>query len=209
MDVLINLEFFDKQDTNTGKLNWIGPDHVNVLGIRYKDIQLSKNLKELQYQAKNYAIKFKYECTDREILFLSGLLPGAEYVRETVCCIWNSLKFPLAPNKEIGFGRLKSERNCFVITKNVSVLGSKASNNKSSIKVDFVIPNNKISKQHAIIIWNFILKCFEIKCLSSSNSILVNGELISRLDPPKPLKDLSVIIIADEKFLFQLPVITK
>ena len=45
----------------------------------------------------------------------------------------------------------------------------------------------KVSRQHALIIFNFEAECFEIKCLSRKYPVYVNREALSFGDLPKPL----------------------
>jgi hypothetical protein len=43
----------------------------------------------------------------------------------------------------------------------------------------------KVSRQHALVIFNFERECFEIKCLSRKYPVLLNREAINFGDEPK------------------------
>ena len=64
--------------------------------------------------------------------------------------------------------------------------------------------NKKISKQHALIIYNFQTCSFEIKNLSKKCPIKVNGELL-KYNEEIPLSSKSVIHIGNHEFYFMLP----
>jgi hypothetical protein len=65
--------------------------------------------------------------------------------------------------------------------------------------------NRKISKQHALIAYNFQTCCFEIKNLSKKIPIKVNGEYITYKEE-MPLSSKSSIIIGNQEFYFLLPI---
>lgn len=64
--------------------------------------------------------------------------------------------------------------------------------------------NKKISKQHAIIIYNFQTCSFEIKNLSKKSHIKVNGENL-KFNEEIPLSSKSVVVIGGHEFYFMLP----
>ena len=63
----------------------------------------------------------------------------------------------------------------------------------------------KVSRQHALVIFNFDCERFEIKCLSRKYPVLINREPLQFGDEPKPLKSGDIIAISSESFFFMLP----
>ena len=63
----------------------------------------------------------------------------------------------------------------------------------------------KVSRQHALIIFNFEQECFEIKCLSRKYPVYVNREALHFTEQPKVLTSGSIIAISSESFFFMLP----
>ena len=61
-----------------------------------------------------------------------------------------------------------------------------------------------VSKQHALIVYNFVLKSFEIKNLSKKFPIRVNGVQMN-YNEEMPLYHKSVINIGKQEFFFLLP----
>ena len=61
-----------------------------------------------------------------------------------------------------------------------------------------------VSKQHALIVYNFQIKSFEIKNLSKKFSIRVNGVQMN-YNEEMPLSHKSVINIGNQEFFFLLP----
>ena len=61
-----------------------------------------------------------------------------------------------------------------------------------------------VSKQHALIVYNFQIKSFEIKNLSKKFSIRVNGVQMN-YNEVMPLSHKSVINIGNQEFFFLLP----
>jgi hypothetical protein len=65
--------------------------------------------------------------------------------------------------------------------------------------------NRKISKQHALIVYNFQTSIFEIKNLSKKFPIKVNGEVV-KYKEDMPLSSKSCISIGSQEFYFLLPI---
>ncbi len=65
--------------------------------------------------------------------------------------------------------------------------------------------NRKISKQHALIAYNFETCSFEIKNLSKKIPIKVNGEYLT-YNEEMPLSSKSSIVIGNQEFYFLLPI---
>ena len=63
----------------------------------------------------------------------------------------------------------------------------------------------KVSRQHALIVFNFEKEYFEIKCLSKKYPVTVDKTQLSFSDPAFPLKSGQIIGISSESFFFLLP----
>lgn len=73
-----------------------------------------------------------------------------------------------------------------------------------TVDLDFK-SNLKISRQHALILYNFKNKKFEIKCLSQKYPIKVNNIQYRIDDGPVELDNLTNIMIGNISFYFLLP----
>lgn len=72
--------------------------------------------------------------------------------------------------------------------------------------MDIDLKNNlKVSRQHALIAFNFQMQKFQIKCLSSKYPLKVNNIHYYAKDPPVVLEDLTNILIGNMVFYFLLP----
>lgn len=81
-----------------------------------------------------------------------------------------------------------------------------AKEGKSFWQVDLDLgQSRKISKQHALVIFNFQTCSFEIKNLSKKLPIKVNGEVL-KYNEEIPLSSKSVIVIGNHEFYFMLPI---
>ena len=63
----------------------------------------------------------------------------------------------------------------------------------------------KVSRQHALIIFNFDKQAFEIKCLSRKYPILINRLPLTFADEPIAIYSGTLIAISSESFFFMLP----
>jgi len=63
----------------------------------------------------------------------------------------------------------------------------------------------KVSRQHALIIFNFEKEYFELKCLSRKYPVLLNREAINFTDEARALKSGDIVAISSESFFFMLP----
>jgi hypothetical protein len=63
----------------------------------------------------------------------------------------------------------------------------------------------KVSRQHALIAFNFDKECFELKCLSKKYPVYVNGDAYYLKDQAVPLTSRSIVSISTESFFFLLP----
>ena len=111
-----------------------------------------------------------------------------------------------------GFAMLRCADWGYCIKKLYCLIGYKPvkhdnTNNKSytTWEVDVDLGHTKnVSKQHALIVYNFNRKSFEIKNLSKKFPIRVNG-LQMNYNEEFPLSHKSVINIGNQEFLFLLP----
>lgn len=71
-------------------------------------------------------------------------------------------------------------------------------------EVDLDLPFKSVSRQHAVILYNFAVRRWEIRCLSRKNLIKVDGERYAFRDKDIWLKDRSVLEICHEKMMFCL-----
>lgn len=69
------------------------------------------------------------------------------------------------------------------------------------VDVDF-LTQRKISRQHAVVLYNFTEQQFEIKCLSRKYPILVNKVTYTYSDRPARLHNKTQICIGSECFYF-------
>lgn len=141
----------------------------------------------------------------------------------------NQTKFN-SENDEIGFALLKGTNWCYYIKKLYCIIGrapikygvplnslssNKNSNNKVApptenlgkttwhIDVDLG-QNRKISKQHALVAYNFQTCSWEIQNLSKKYTLKVNGEDI-KYGEDMPLTSKTLINIGNQEFYFLLP----
>jgi hypothetical protein len=141
----------------------------------------------------------------------------------------NQIKFN-SENEEIGFALLKGTNWCYYIKKLCCLIGrapikygvplnslsaNKNSNNKVApptenlgkttwhVDVDLG-QNRKISKQHALIAYNFQTCSWEIQNLSKKYPLKVNGEDI-KYGEDMPLTSKTLINIGNQEFYFLLP----
>ncbi len=170
----------------------------------------------------NYCSKFKNELFNREILYYRQLFLGEfsdadidivlTHLRN---CDDNSMTLQTdALNKisELSYGIavLVGKNKKFYIRKAVTVIGREASGTfpaRVQWQVDLNLKDNhRVSKQHAVILWNYQNRQFEIKCISAKFPIRVNNNKVSHSDDPVTLENGSLICIGNEFFYFQLPV---
>lgn len=118
-------------------------------------------------------------------------------------------------NDKSGFAMLRGANWIFYIKKLYCIIGRQPIKNSmkgdgiegnTSWLVDVDLgQNRKISKQHAVIIYNFETCSFEIRNISKKFPIKVNGEIIN-YNEEMPLTSKSLISIGNQEFYFFLPV---
>jgi len=73
-------------------------------------------------------------------------------------------------------------------------------------EVDVDLSNSpSISRQHAVILYNYEDECFEIKCLSKKNPVKVGEYSYDFKDKACPLESKTLITLGGECFFFYLP----
>jgi len=114
-----------------------------------------------------------------------------------------------------GFGMFKGRNWRFFMQKLYCIIGRSPVNYKKKGKqlglkvvwhVDVDLGHlRKVSRQHALIIYNFEKECFEIKCLSRKYPVYVNRIPLNFRDEARPLHSGAIIAISSESFFFMLP----
>lgn len=116
-------------------------------------------------------------------------------------------------NNDVGFALLKGNNWVYYIKKLHCIIGrspmkfKRASNpihTKWAVDLDLGPKAKKVSKQHALIAYNFLINSFEIKNISKKFNIKVNGEIMN-YNEEMILTNKSVIYIGNEDFYFLLP----
>lgn len=219
VQILNHLGLFETNES-AQNIVWQGPDYFNLLGISTEDISLLQKSGEPinEYFNQIYS-NFSNEIFNREMLYYKQLLGSEVSEAEFGQIIQSSTKAEehytksnisleeLQPSKPYGYALLKGKKRKFFIQKLATVIGrTGVIKNFVSWQVDIDLRNNpKISKQHALILYNFEEERFEIKCLSSKHSIRVNGSKYTLKDEPVALEHQSLISIGTEQFYFILP----
>ena len=114
-----------------------------------------------------------------------------------------------------GFAMFKGRNWRFFMQKLYCVVGRSPANYKQKateqkIKVVWHVDVDlghirKVSRQHALIIFNFEKWCFEIKCLSRKYPVYVNRIPLMFEEDPLPIYSGTLIVISSESFFFMLP----
>jgi hypothetical protein len=122
-------------------------------------------------------------------------------------------------NEEVGFALLRGNNWLYYMKKLNCIIGrapikhgvlmnnyNKVKTNNTTWLVDIDLgQQRKISKQHALIAYNFELNTFEIKNLSKKFPIKVNGEVL-KFNDEAILSSKSLIQISNQEFYFLLPI---
>lgn len=206
---------------NSPNVIWQGPEFINVLGICRDDItSIKNNNTSIEEYYFGFLSSYKNEILNREILFYYNLLMNdvEKAEMETIIkCIASRGKFSNNSDKFLkevcskvnyGFALLKGKSKTYCIKKLNSVIGRRNHISGSNVKwqVDINLKKNfKVSKQHAVIMFNFESGLFEIKCLSEKYPIKVNNLSYTDIDAPVSLDNNTLICIGGESFYFLLP----
>ena len=213
--ILHSIHFVDNE--NQQNLVWIGPDCVNLTGITREVLKNSPTSEETLYDTyASFVREFPHELSQRENSFFVGLY--YEFINDPKTKVdlrWFSPKpeFFREMNdekqfREYAFAMLKSKTWSFYIKKPQVMIGRSAVPNDHCYvwDLDVDLQTNKfVSKQHAIILYNFQKESFEIKCLSRKNEIKVNSKTLSYESDPMVLPNESLIEIGGERMHFLLP----
>jgi hypothetical protein len=111
-----------------------------------------------------------------------------------------------------GFALLKGRTWRYFMPKLYCILGRAPSNYKTARKMKVVWHCDvdlghmrRVSRQHALIVYNFEKERFEVKCLSRKYGIRVNREEIRFEQGARGLKSGDIVQVAGESFFFMLP----
>ena len=113
---------------------------------------------------------------------------------------------PKAYFRRTGFALLKGFNWTYLLSNTHIIIGRKPLASSSQWLVDLDLgPSKFVSRQHALLVYNFSASRFEIKCLTQKGRIKVNGKIYKFQDGAVALKHKSVISIHKTSFLFILP----
>lgn len=137
-----------------------------------------------------------------------------EQIVESLNCNLEKLKEGISQS---GFAMLKGSNWIYYLKDIMCIIGRSAEKHscrgfipekqdKTPWELDVNLGQHKgISRQHALIAYNFEDGCFEIKNLSKRFSLKVNGEIV-KPNEDLPLSSKSSITIGNQEFYFLLPV---
>lgn len=219
MEIQKILNGFSLIDINQNLHNivWSGPDCLNILGLNSVTLREHPYVKDTINDAfEKYLIEFPYELAIRESSFFhkfySDFLLGLKVKIDIRWFNYSLGSFEefrdVKKFNEYGYAVLKNKQLNYYFKKTFAIIGRKPENPNLDYSWDVDInlkQNKRVSKQHALIAFNFKNSQFEIMCLSSKNSIFVNRKAIKSSDEPYPLYDESIIRIGGEVFHFLLP----
>lgn len=213
------LEAINMVDMSENPVNacWIGPDCINLTGVTRAIMKSTKNIEDVVVdQYRTFKQNFPFEISQRESSFFQSLYhmlqdannkppldkswfaPSPGYFREFT---------PIERFEKVGFAALKNKNVSYVIEKPVVIIGC----NKRSKQAEFewtvdldLFPDPYVSKQHALLTFNFQTEKFEIKCLSSTNAIKVKDRLLYEKDEPRVLDENCFIRIGKQTLWFTI-----
>ena len=157
----------------------LNDDELNEINTKFNENILNKE-KELndQYITESTIIEEKNEPKTTENNIESEKKISLEENLQKICIIGRSpMKFKRASNPM---------------------------HTKWAVDLDLGPKAKKVSKQHALIAYNFLINSFEIKNISKKFNIKVNGEIMN-YNEEMILTNKSVIYIGNEDFYFLLP----
>lgn len=108
---------------------------------------------------------------------------------------------------ELSYAVLRSSTWQKNITSTVFFIGrnqkrTNISDKNKSYKVDLELPYRSVSRQHAVIAYNFEMQRWQLRCLSKKNLIKVDGQRFAYGDKNVWLRNKSEIQIGPEKMVF-------
>ena len=187
----------------------LNDDELNEINTKFNENILNKE-KELnsQYITESTLIEEKNEPKSTENNIESEKKISLEENLQKI-----SLEKFNNDNNDVGFALLKGNNWVYYIKKLHCIIGrspmkfKRASNpmhTKWAVDLDLGPKAKKVSKQHALIAYNFLINSFEIKNISKKFNIKVNGEIMN-YNEEMILTNKSVIYIGNEDFYFLLP----
>jgi hypothetical protein len=187
----------------------LNDDELNEINTKFNENILNKE-KELndQYITESTLIEEKNEPKTTENNIESEKKISLEENLQKI-----SLEKFNNDNNDVGFALLKGNNWVYYIKKLHCIIGrspmkfKRASNpmhTKWAVDLDLGPKAKKVSKQHALIAYNFLINSFEIKNISKKFNIKVNGEIMN-YNEEMILTNKSVIYIGNEDFYFLLP----
>ena len=188
----------------------LNDDELNEINTKFNENILNKE-KELNDQyitesAQNEPEK-KEKTIENKIESIEKNIPLEENLQKISLEKFNN------DNNDVGFALLKGNNWVYYIKKLHCIIGrspmkfKRASNpmhTKWAVDLDLGPKAKKVSKQHALIAYNFLINSFEIKNISKKFNIKVNGEIMN-YNEEMILTNKSVIYIGNEDFYFLLP----
>lgn len=202
---------------NTANALWIGPDCINITGVTRSIMKTTKNIEDVvvdQYRA--FKQSFPYELSQRESSFFLSLYHTLvqDANKQGIDKSWftpTSKTYQENPYvdvfEKVGFAALKNKNVSYVIDKPVVIIGcsKKVRGGDFEWEVDLdLYPDPYVSKQHALLTYNFQIEKFEIKCLSSTNGIRVKDRMIYEKDEPRVLEENCFIRIGKQTLWFTI-----
>lgn len=213
--ILEAINMVDMTENPTSAL-WIGPDCINLTGITHANTKSTRNIEDVVVDHyRSFRQAFPYELSQRESSFFMSLY--SQLTQDSKTAIDRSwfrtdpVHFQEHARVEtfdrVGFAALKNKNVSYIIDKPVTIIGcsKKLKEGDFEWKVDLdLYPDPYVSKQHALILFNFQTEKFEIKCLSSTNPIKLKDRLLSEKDEPRPLEENCFIRIGKQMLWFSL-----
>ena len=214
------LEAIHLVDTSESPANamWIGPDCINLTGVTHAIIKSTKNIEDVIVDHyRTFKQNFPYEIAQRESSFFLAiyhlLCTESKTAVDRQAIRGDNSMFKEFPPAEafdkLGFAALKNKNVNFVIDQPIVIIGSskrvdhKASDFTWEVDLD-LFPDPYVSKQHALLAYNFQSEKFEIRCLSSTNPIKVKDKILTAKDDPKVLDENCFIRIGKQTLWFTI-----
>ena len=209
----INLVDFSENMNNT---LWIGPDCINITGVSYTQIRTTKNIEDVIVDSyRNFRLAFPFEISQRESSYFQSLYhtlnqdakPALDrsWFQTSAECFKEHVQADVF--EKTGFAVLKNKSVIYYIRKPVVVIGCckkiKQGDFEWPLDLD-LYPDPYVSRQHAIITFNFQIEKFEIRCLSKTNPIRVKDRLVSDKDDPALLEENCFIRIGKQMLWFSI-----
>lgn len=214
------LEAIHLLDTSESPANamWIGPDCINLTGVTHAIIKSTKNIEDVVVDHyRTFKQTFPYEINQRESSFFLSvynlLCTESKTAVDKFAIRGDGTDFKefteAEPFDKLGFAALKNKNVNFIIDQPIVIIGSSKSLDKTkseySWEVDLdLFPDPYVSKQHALIAFNFQTEKFEIRCLSSTNPIKVKDKILSSKDDPRPMDENCFIRIGKQTLWFTI-----